>query len=158
MTIFQGRGITRGSATGKALVTRMPLNLTAAHTKFHNLLHRGQIRDRHHELFGERVEGKVLVFPHCVGSTFAGVVLLELIYRNASPLAIVVGEADALPVSGATLADVWFDRAIPMVECRDPGLFDHIRTGDCVTVDADVGKIVLGWTFPFALPASRRAG
>jgi uncharacterized protein len=144
MTVLQGRGITRGRATGKALVTRMPLNLTAAHTKFHNLLSRGQIRDRHHELFRERVGGRVLVFPRCVGSTFAGVVLLELIYREASPLAIVVGEADSLLVSGAVLADVWFDRAIPVVECRDPGLFDQIRTGDCVTVDADTGEILVG--------------
>ena len=143
MKVLQGRGITRGRASGVALVTRTPMNLTASHTKFHNLLRRGQIRDRHHELFRERVEGKVLVLPRCVGSTFTGIVLLDLIFHEASPLAIVVGEADALLTSGAILADVWFERAIPVVECRDPQLFEIIRTSDSVTVDADLGEVVV---------------
>lgn len=141
--VLQGRGITRGRATGTALVTRTPLNLTAAHTKFHNLLRRGQIRDRHHELFRERVEGKILVLPRCVGSTFTGIVLLELIYREASPLAIVVGEADSLLVSGAVLADVWLEHAIPVVEFGKPDLFDQIQDGDLIAVDADTGQVVV---------------
>lgn len=144
MTILHGRGITRGWAHGPALVTQKPMNLTAAHTKFHNLFRRGQVRDRHHELFRERVEGKVLVLPRCVGSTFTGIVLLDLIYREASPLAIVVGEADSLLISGAVLADVWFERAIPVVEYSAQELSTRIQSGDFITVDADSGEIVLG--------------
>lgn len=142
MTIFQGRGITRGRASGIAIVTRMPVNFTASHTKFHNLLRRDQIRDRHHELFRQRVQGKILVLPRCVGSTFTGIVLLELIYREASPAAIVVGDADSLLVSGSVLADIWFDRLLPVVEYRDPALFDHVQTGDALTVDGGTGEIL----------------
>lgn len=79
MTAFQERGITRGSTTGKSLVTRI-----------------------------------------------------------------------------AMLADVWFDRAVSVVECRDPGLFDQVRTDGSVTVDADTCKIVVGRSSPFARGRSKR--
>ena len=143
MKVLQGNGITRGRASGEAIVTKTPMNLTAAHTKFFNLLRRGQVWDRHHELFRKQVNGKILVLPRCVGSTFTGIVLLELIYREASPLAIVVGQADSLLVSGSMLADVWLDHAIPVVEYGKPDLFDSIHTGDSVTVDAGTGEILV---------------
>jgi len=143
MTIFKGRGITGGKASGKALVTSMPMNFTASHTKFRNFFRLSEVQDRHHELFRQRIKGKILVLPTCIGSTYTGVVLLELMYRKASPLAIVVQVADSLLVSGAVLADVWFDRGIPVVEYPEPGLNVIIRNGDLVDVDADAGEITI---------------
>jgi predicted aconitase with swiveling domain len=141
MIVLQGRGITGGTARGAALVTSVPMNLTAAHTKFANFFHRSRVEDPHHELFGERIDGRILVLPRCVGSTYTGVVLLELIRRDASPLGIVVEAADTLLVSGVVLADVWFERTVPVVECRDPALFDRIRNHDEVAIDAATGRI-----------------
>ena len=143
MTIFKGRGITRGSASGKALVTSMPMNFTAAHTKFRNFFRIAEVQDRHHELFRQRIDGKILVLPTCIGSTYTGVVLLELMYRQASPLAIVVQDADPLLVSGAVLADVWFDRGIPVVEYWQRDLNEAVCNRDHMDVDADNGEITI---------------
>ena len=143
MTIFKGRGITRGKASGEALVTSMPMNFTAAHTKLRNFFNLSEVQDRHHELFRQRIAGKILFLPTCVGSTYTGVVLLELMYRQASPLAIVVQEANPLLVSGAVLADVWFHRGIPVVEYWEPDLNEAICNQDHVDVDADSGEITL---------------
>ena len=78
MTTLKGRGYVAGTARGRALVTRMPMNFTASFSSPVNLLPgRGsEIRDRHHDLFGRRIKGRVLVFPAAIGSTFTGMVLL----------------------------------------------------------------------------------
>jgi predicted aconitase with swiveling domain len=140
------RPVVGGRATGPALVTRQPINFTAAMCKVPNMLpsKRAEIRDAHHELFGANVAGKVLVFPACIGSTHTGLVLLDLVSYRRGPAALVVQHADSLLVSGVVLADVWFEESIPIVECHDAGLFEAVRNGDRVTVDADEGELRIG--------------
>ena len=140
-----GRGVVGGRVSGPALVTRMPLNFTATLTKPANLLpgRRAEIQDRHHDLFREKVDGKVLVFPTCIGSTYTGLVLLELMARGVAPAALVVQEADPLLVSGVVLAEVWYARGVPLVEYGPEDLFEAVRTGDRVTVDGDSGVVVV---------------
>ena len=146
MTTFKGTAIVAGRGAGKALVTRTPINFTAALTKPHNLLpwRRGEIRDRHHDLFGSNVAGTVLVFPACVGSTFTGMVLMQLMSEGKGPAAIVVQSADSLLVSGAVLARVWFSKGVPVVEYQPDDLFEKIRPGDHVVVDGESGEIRVG--------------
>ena len=144
MTVLQGRSVTGGKASGRALVTRMPMNFTAALTKTQNLIRRARVQDRHHELYREDLQGRVLVIPSCIGSTYTGMVLLELMFRRAAPAAIVVQQADSLLVSGVVLAEVWFDRGIPVVEYSGEDLFAAITTGDRVEIDGDRGEIRIG--------------
>jgi predicted aconitase with swiveling domain len=146
MTTFKGTAIVAGRGAGEALVTRTPINFTAAFTKPHNLLpwRRGEIRDRHHDRFRSNVAGKVLVFPACVGSTFTGMVLMQLVSEEKGPAAIVVQNADSLLVSGAVLAQVWFSKGVPVVEYQPEDLFEKIRPGDNVAVDGDTGEISVG--------------
>jgi len=143
MTTFRGRGIIAGRGRGRALVTTMPMNFTAALTKPANVLpnRRAEIQDRHHDLYGQNIKGSVLVFPSCIGSTYTGMVLLELMAQGHAPAAMVVGEADSLLVSGAVLAEVWFDRGIPIVEYDGGDLFESIMTGVVVDVDGGTGEI-----------------
>jgi len=143
MTTLQGRGLVSGKGGGPALVTRMPVNFTASFSKLANLLpgKRAVVQDRHHELYRQDLEGKVLVFPAAIGSTYTGMMLLELMYRGSAPAALVVRNADSLLVSGSVLADVWFKRAAPIVEYRGDDLFDEIETGDQVEVDGGTGEI-----------------
>jgi len=145
MTRLQGRGVVKGRASGRAMVTRMPVNFTAAYTKPRNLLpgRRAEIQDRHHELYGKNTRGKVLVLPACIGSTYTGLVLLELLFRKQAPAAVIVREADSLLVSGAVLGDTWFDAGIPVIEYPDEDLFGRIRTDDRVDVDGGTGEIVV---------------
>jgi predicted aconitase with swiveling domain len=120
------------------------MNFTAAHTKPRNLFRLSEVQDRHHELYGQDVRDRVLVIPSCIGSTYTGMVLLELMYSGASPAAIVVQEADSLLVSGAVLADIWFSRGIPIVQYGEADLFDRVHTGDWVEVNGESGEIRVG--------------
>lgn len=140
------RPVLGGRAEGPALVTRQPVNFTAAMCKVPNMLpsRRAEIRDAHHELFGANVAGKVLVFPSCIGSTHTGLVLLDLVSYRRGPAALVVRHADSLLVSGVVLAEVWFAQCIPIVECADPALFDAIGNGDRVVVDSGARELRVG--------------
>jgi uncharacterized protein len=143
MREFHGRGIVSGRAQAPALVTAQALNLTAAFSKPANLVRRwnGVIQDRLHELYRQDVAGKVLIFPQCIGSTYTGMILLEVIRRGRGPAAMVVQDADSLLVSGALLAEVWLERKVPLVEVGAADIFSAIRTGDRVEVDGDTGIV-----------------
>ena len=143
MREFQGRGIVPGQARAEALVTAHALNLTAAFSKPPNLIRRwnGVIQDRMHELYKRDIAGKVLVFPQCIGSTYTGMILLEVINRGRGPAAMVVQNADSLLVSGALLAEVWLERKVPLVEVASAEILSAIRTGDTVEVDGDRGLV-----------------
>ncbi len=143
MDILQGRTLVGGQGKGSALVTRMPMNFTAAFSKPINILpgRRGEVRDSRHDLFKKNVEGKVLVFPSCIGSTYTGMMLLQAMYEGHGPAAMVVQDGDSLLVSGPILAEVWFDRGIPVVEYQSEELFQKIQSGDQVEVDGDTGEI-----------------
>jgi hypothetical protein len=143
--VLQGKGLVRGRGRGPALVTRQPINFTAALTKVPNILpsRRAEICDRHHELHGRNVAGQVLVFPSCIGSTHTGLVLLELVARGAGPAGMLVQAGDSLLVSGVVLSDVWFDRVIPIVEYAGPDLFDRIADGMTVELDGTTGTITV---------------
>ncbi len=141
---IQGRPIIAGDASGPALVTRQAVNFTAAMCKPANLLpgRKAQMWDVHHELYKAYLDGVVLVFPACIGSTHTGLVLLDLVAEGKGPAALLVQDADSLLVSGVALAETWYERSIPVVEVPGEDLFDNIRTGQPVTVTSD-GSILL---------------
>lgn len=143
MTTLHGRGIIQGRGKGPALVSRAPINFTAALTKLKNLVpgRRAEVQDRHHELYRKNIKGTVLVFPACIGSTYTGMVLLELMYKRVPPAAMIVSEADSLLVSGAAIAEVWFGCGIPIVEYSSDDLFEKIQSGDTIEVDGTTGEI-----------------
>lgn len=146
MNILKGRGVVGGKRHGKALVTKQPMNFTAAFTKPKNLIpgKLSCIMDRHHELYGTDVKGRALVIPSCIGSTYTGMVLLELMYRGSAPAAIIAQSVDPLLVSGPILADVWFECGVPVVEYSGGDIWTHIKNGDRVEVDGDTGEIKIG--------------
>ena len=135
-----------GQGSGPALVAKMPVNFTAAVSTLSNAIpgRKGVINDRLHDLYGRDMKGTVMVFPACIGSTFTGMVLLELMRGGYAPAALVVQEADPLLVSGVVLAEVWFDAGVPVVEYRGADLFDQVKTGDAVSVDGATGEIRIG--------------
>lgn len=144
-TVIQGRPIIAGEASGPALVTRQAVNFTAAMCKPANLLpgRKAQMWDVHHELYKQYIDGVVLVFPACIGSTHTGLVLLDLVALEKGPAALLVQDADSLLVSGVALADTWYERSIPIIEVPGESLFENISTDQAVTVRAD-GSILVG--------------
>jgi predicted aconitase with swiveling domain len=143
MTVLKVKTVIGGHARGSALVTRQPINFTAAMCKVPNMLpsKRAEIRDAHHELFKQNIAGRVLVFPSCIGSTHTGLVLLDLVSMGRGPAALVVQRNDSLLIAGVVLSDVWFDRRIPVVEYPDDDIYELIRDGAAVEVDGDNAEI-----------------
>jgi predicted aconitase with swiveling domain len=145
MTILKGKPVFSGRGSGPAMKTKMPINFTASFTKPKNILPwcRSQIQDRHHDLFSRKIKGSVLIFPAAIGSTYTGMVLLELMYQARGPAAIIVQHADSLLVSGPVLAEIWFKKGIPVVEYPEEDIYDTISTGDWIEVNGETGKIEL---------------
>ena len=143
MTLLQGRTVVGGKASGHALVSHAPINITASFTKMVNILKgkRSQIQDRHHELFKKHIKGRILVFPESIGSTYAGMVFLDLVYQKQAPAGIIVKHADSLLVAGSILAETWFGHGIPIVEYDHDNLFEKIRDGSMVKINGDTGEI-----------------
>ena len=135
-----------GRGAGPALVTKMPVNFTAAVSSISNAIpgRKGVIIDRLHDLYGRDMKGTVMIFPAAIGSTFTGMVLLELMRSGYAPAALVVQAADSLLVSGAVLAEVWFNAGVPVVEYPGADLFDQVKMGDRVEVDGATGEIRIG--------------
>ncbi len=143
MYTIKGVAIVRGFGSGPALVTRKPINFAAALAGVSSIIpgKRGLIHDRHHELFKKNITNKVLVFPTCIGSTFTGMVLMQLIYKREAPAAIIIQNADTLLVSGAVLSEVWFNYGMPIIQYQEKDIYDKIHTGDKVEVNGDRGEI-----------------
>ena len=143
MTQLKGKPVFGRLASGPALMTKIPIDFTASFTKPKNIFPwwRSQIQDRHHDLFKRNVKGRVLIFPAAIGSTYTGMVLLELMYQECAPAAIVVQNIDPLLVSGPILADIWFSKGIPVVEYSADDIHEKISDDDWVTVNGETGEI-----------------
>src|SRR5690606_23106868 len=90
----------------------------------------GQVVEKGHELEGQSIAGKVLVFPSGKGSTVGSYTLYRLKLNEKAPAAIVNAECEPITAVGCIIAE------IPCV--------DHIATGEIqpgmvVRVDGEQG-------------------
>jgi hypothetical protein len=128
----------KGIAEGEALTTEQPLCL------YDSLDPKsGNIINRRHELFGENVSGKILVFPYGIGSSTSAATILEASRCGKAPKAIVNLETEPVIAVGAVLAEKLYGRIIPIVDKPETSLIELIKKGDIVKVDANQGLIEL---------------
>ena len=126
---MKGRIISPGVAEGVAIVSLEPIGFYGgvdAKT--------GIIIERGHELEGQSVTDKVLVFPCGKGSTVGSYVIYGLKKNGVAPAAIVNEETETIVATGVILA------GIPCVDKIDLKELD-IRSGDRLKVDADAGVV-----------------
>jgi predicted aconitase with swiveling domain len=112
------RVVTAGEAAGEALVSPEPVGFLGGVDP-----DTGVVVEPGHSLEGERVSGRVLVFPTGKGSTVGSYTLYRLARNGLAPTAIVNAEADPVVAVGAVIAE------IPMVDQVD---ISCIRTGDWI--------------------------
>ena len=125
--ILTGRIIVEGCCRAEALVSKQPLSFLGDVDPAD-----GKIIEKNHDLSGQCVKDKVLVFPHGHGSTVGSYVLYSLKKGKLAPKAIINQTADPVVVVGAIIAD------IPMLDKVD---ITRIQTGDILTVNANKGII-----------------
>jgi hypothetical protein len=130
--------VLKGLAEGKALVTKQPLCL------YDSLDPKsGFIVNTKHELCGENVSGKVLIFPYGIGSATSSATILETSRCNKAPNAIINLETEPIIAVGAILAEKLYGRIIPIVDKPEINPIEVIENGDLVKVDANTGLIEL---------------
>jgi uncharacterized protein len=64
----------------------------------------GEVADLRHPEYGQSISGRVLLIPSTVGSSSAAAILLELVYANLAPAALVLHEPDAILLLGLIVA------------------------------------------------------
>ena len=129
---FKARKVSPGRASGPALVIRERLSILGSVDP-----ERGVFTKRGTDLEGVSFAGKVLLFISGRGSsTWSGYFKIACRHGSA-PAAMVNLEIDPLVALACVLND------IPLVQVDDPGIFERVKNGDIVKVDADKGVVKL---------------
>jgi predicted aconitase with swiveling domain len=127
---MKGRTIYPGIVEGEAIVSKEAIGFYGgidAKT--------GDVIEKGHELEGQNVKDKILVFPFGKGSTVGSYVIYGLKKNGVAPKAIVNKETETIVATGAILA------GIPCVDGID---IDSIKSGDKIKVNADEGIVENG--------------
>jgi predicted aconitase with swiveling domain len=126
---LHGRKIYQGRAQGEALVTSMGISFFGGVDP-----DTGMIVETGHELEGQSISGKVLVFPTGKGSTVGSYTLYRLKRNGLAPAAIVNAQCETITAVGAIIAEI---------PCVDQIPIDQLTTGLSVRVDGEAGTIEL---------------
>jgi uncharacterized protein len=133
--VLRAKGISPGRSTGPALVWRERLALRGFAD-----LEEGTFTGGMGELEGVSFAGTVLVFPSSKGSTLWSITLdLACRFGNA-PAAMINSKLDPFVALGCVL------EGIPLVQVEDTSIFDEVKNGDVLTVDADRGEVSITQT------------
>ena len=120
---MKGRMISPGKARGEAIVSMTPIGFYGGIDP-----KTGIVIEKGHELEGQCVKDKILVFPKGKGSTVGSYVIYGLKKNGVAPAAIVNKETETIVATGVILA------GIPCVDGID---IEKIKSGDRLVVDAD---------------------
>ncbi len=122
-----GRKISTGNASGEALVTSMGISFFGGVDP-----ETGRVVEKGHELEGQSIAGRVLVFPTGKGSTVGSYTLYRLKKAGLAPAAIVNTEAETITAVGCIISDI---------PCVDHIPIEEIKTGMQVSVDGESGAV-----------------
>ncbi len=124
---LQGRMIYPGTAVGEALVSRSAISFFGGVDP-----QSGVVMERGHELEGQSIAGKILVFPHGKGSTVGSYTLYRLKGNRAAPAAVINAECETITAVGCILAEI---------PCVDQIPIEQLETGMVLAVDAEKGTV-----------------
>ena len=122
---LQGRSIHIGQVRGEALVTTMDISFFGGIDP-----ETGIVVERDHEIKGQCIADKILVFPTGKGSTVGSYTLYRLKMAGKAPLAIINTECESITAVGCIIADI---------PCVDKIPIANITTGMHVLVDGEKG-------------------
>ena len=125
--MFQGRKIVAGRAKSEALVTTMGISFFGGVDP-----ETAVVVEKGHELEGQSIEGKILVFPSGKGSTVGSYTLYRLKKAGLAPAAIINANCETITAVGCIIAEI---------PCVDKIPIDKLRDGDMVVVDGENGTV-----------------
>ncbi len=121
--ILKGRKIFGGKVKGEALVTTQQISFYGGVDP-----ETGIVTEKGHELEGQSIKGKILVFPSGKGSTVGSYMLYWMSKVNTAPAAIINERCETIVAVGAIISEI---------PCIDQVDLSRIKTGDLLEVDAD---------------------
>jgi predicted aconitase with swiveling domain len=124
---LQGRVIRQGHAKGEALVSHEAIGFFGGVDP-----QTGEIVEAGHELEGQCIGGRILIFPQGKGSTVGSYTLYRLRKKGLAPAGIINEQSEAIVAVGAIIAN------IPMIDSID---ISQIATGDTVTIDGTLVQV-----------------
>jgi predicted aconitase with swiveling domain len=124
---LQGRKIYRGQAEGETLVTSMGISFFGGVDP-----ETGVVVEKGHELEGQTISGKILVFPTGKGSTVGSYTLYRLKKAGLAPAAIVNAECETITAVGCIISEI---------PCVDHVPIEQIEAGVRVKVDGEAGMV-----------------
>ena len=124
-----GRKIYAGQATGEALVSSMGISFFGGVDPLS-----GVVVERGHDLEGQSIAGKVLVFPTGKGSTVGSYTLYRLKRAGKAPIAIINVECETITAVGCIIAEI---------PCIDRVPIDDLQSGQRVVVDGERGTVTV---------------
>ena len=120
---IKGRIIYKGKAEGEALTTVQPISFYGGVDP-----NTGVIIEKGHELQGQSVKSKILVFPQGKGSTVGSYTLYRLKKNRVAPAGIINRECETIIAVGAIISEI---------PCIDKIDVNQIKTGDKVHIEND---------------------
>lgn len=124
---YQGRKIYQGQVEGETLVTSMGISFFGGVDP-----DTGVVVEKDHELEGQSISGKILVFPTGKGSTVGSYTLYRLKRGGMAPLAIINAECETITAVGCIISEI---------PCVDRIAIDQLQTGARVVVDGEQGEV-----------------
>jgi predicted aconitase with swiveling domain len=124
---LQGRTIYQGIAQGEALVTSMGISFFGGVDPA-----TGVVVEKGHQLEGQAIGGKVLVFPTGKGSTVGSYTLYRLKMNGVAPAAIINAQCETITAVGCIIAEI---------PCVDQVPIEQLKTGAILQVDGTQGSV-----------------
>jgi predicted aconitase with swiveling domain len=138
MKKLSGRGVIEGKAKQEAIVSTKPFGFFGGVDPS-----TGIVIDKWHELYGQSIKGKVLVYPEGRGSTVGAAVILELVRTGCAPAAIINTKIETITAAGGLLAKIFYSKEIPQVDRLSEDPIKAIKTGDIVEVNGTTGEVII---------------
>jgi predicted aconitase with swiveling domain len=124
---FHGRQIVAGYTSGAALVSKKAISFYGGVDPTS-----GIITEKDHDLEGQSITGKILIFSTGKGSTVGSYTLYRLKANKKAPLAIINAESEPITAVGCILAEI---------PCVDHIPIHQLNTGMRLIVDAEKGFV-----------------
>ena len=121
---LKGRCIYPGWVQGEALVSTQAISFFGGIDP-----ETGVVVERGHELVGQCIAGKILIFPTGKGSTVGSYTLYRLKHNGHAPLGILNSECETITAVGCIIAEI---------PCVDQLPIHEIKTGSLVQIEDEL--------------------
>jgi predicted aconitase with swiveling domain len=124
---LKGRRIYKGIAEGEAIVTEDAISFYGGVDP-----DTGKVVEVGHELEGQSITGKILIFPTGKGSTVGSYTMYRMKKNKTSPAAIVNEQIDTIVAVGCIISEI---------PCVDKIAIRNIETGQKLVVNGSDGTV-----------------